>query len=690
MDPYIPYEFDITSSVRQRSNIISLHVWDLATASDDSGLDQIALGVNPGWEAYGGIIRDVWIEIRPSTFINAAQFEYTLKPNFEAAECTVRVEIHSNAPVSGHARVTVSRGAQTVGQTTQPFSVPAGRAEVDLPVHLSEPALWSPESPDLYDVSVFSETRTGIDEFAFRTGLRQFLTNGRSFELNGKRILLHGVCRHDMWKDQGFTLSREQMKRDMQAIKSMGLNFVRLVHYPHHRYIIELADELGLMVTEEPGFWNMDFHKMRPSMIDLGLRILEQTIRRDTNSPSVVAWLLANECTLTVDYLNRGKALCRKLDPIARLVSAANSMPMEKAKPIFEEAGLEFFDDHPYTFDVDAFRRIADFYGDSRPLMFTEWGGKEIGNQPQVMSGTVDAFIALEESGRLAGTSFWSWQDVPQFSRIDAEMRHGILESGVVTESRDARQNIVMELRRMCEGRSCVEPAHSEPPQIVALRRVPWSPGRTVKSIDLANIVQSGEQTAAWKDFERILAEYWAEDGYARDQWVKTGARFRLWRANDIEILGVPFRTGAIDDFVRPVVITPAHPKITCPVGLRCSGLHILGHISCPDGYPALGENGERGAILRLQFEDGRDQVLPLLYGYELARGNMIYSSSRVDPIVINAQRALQFNKDTEREVYQVLLYSVPLGGQNVQSLTYELQGRKQPILLFAINAEIA
>jgi hypothetical protein len=91
-----------------------------------------------------------------------------------------------------------------------------------------------------------------------------------------------------------------------------------------------------------------------------------------------------------------------------------------------------------------------------------------------------------------------------------------------------------------------------------------------------------------------------------------------------------------------------------------------------------------------LQFEDGRDQVLPLRYGYELARGNMIYSSSRVDPIVIDAQRALQFNKDTEREVYQVLLYSVPLGGQNVQSLTYELQGRKEPILLFAINAEMA
>jgi beta-glucuronidase len=112
-----------------------------------------------------------------------------------------------------------------------------------------------------------------------------------------------------MWKDQGFTLTREQMEQDMRMIKGLGCNFVRLVHYPHHRYIIDLADELGLLVSEEPGYWNMDFKTMRRSLIELGLRIMERTIRRDWNSPSVFAWFLGNECTLTVDYLKEGKAL---------------------------------------------------------------------------------------------------------------------------------------------------------------------------------------------------------------------------------------------------------------------------------------------------------------------------------------------------------------------------------------------
>ena len=78
-----------------------------------------------------------------------------------------------------------------------------------------------------------------------------------------------------MWKDQGFTLTRAQMAQDMRMIKALGANLVRLVHYPHHRHIVELADELGLLVTEEPGYWNMDFRTMPRTMIELGYRIME-------------------------------------------------------------------------------------------------------------------------------------------------------------------------------------------------------------------------------------------------------------------------------------------------------------------------------------------------------------------------------------------------------------------------------
>jgi hypothetical protein len=689
MDPYVPYEFDITRSVRERSNIVSVHLKDLPGEDDHEAIDQLELGVNPGWEAYGGIIRDVWIEVRPSTYIDNAQLRYKLGSDFRVASCNVRFEVQSNAELRGKARVTVSRAKSVIASASEAFSVAVGKTNIDVPLQVASPALWSPASPDLYEVALEIDTSKGTDEFSFRTGFRQFRVRETRFELNGELIQLTGVCRHDMWKDQGFTLTHEQMRHDMQAIKGMGLNFIRLVHYPHHRYIVELADELGILVTEEPGYWGVDFTKMRLSMMDLGVRILERTIRRDWNSPSVMAWLVANESNLTLEYLNKAITMCRQVDSQGRLISAANNMSKEKAKPIFEQAGLDFFDDHPYTFEVNEFEKIASFYGSSRPLMFTEWGGREIGQQEQVMSHTVDAFIEMGKTNRLAGTAFWSWQDLPQFSRIDEEMEHGILESGVVTESREPRDEIVMELRRLCEGRSASEPVVSSP-EILPLRNVPWAPGRTQQIVDLDAVIGAAEQLAAWKEFETICASYWANSDYARNEWDKMGRRFRLWREAEVKILGVPFWCSVVDGFVRPVVVTPKHSKVTLPIKQKCSGIHILGHISCPNGYPGLGEIGEPAAMLQIQPDVGENKTLPLRNGYEVARGNMIYSSSRVDPITTKAQRAIQFSKQPAREIYQVLLYSVLVENRFVESVSYELQGESQPILVFAVNAEIA
>ena len=125
----------------------------------------------------------------------------------------------------------------------------------------------------------------------------------------------------------------------MRMIKDLGCNYVRLVHYPHDRHIVELADEIGLMVSEEPGFWQVDFRTLPRAKVELGYEILERTIRRDWNSPSVVAWMLANECTLTTEFLKEGKQRCNAIDPLHRLVSAANDRRAEITKPMYEQAG---------------------------------------------------------------------------------------------------------------------------------------------------------------------------------------------------------------------------------------------------------------------------------------------------------------------------------------------------------------
>ena len=77
MGPYIPYEFEFTNAAREGENAIQVEILDLVPMPDGTGKPEIAMGINPGWEGYGGIIRDVWVETRPASFVENVRFAYT-------------------------------------------------------------------------------------------------------------------------------------------------------------------------------------------------------------------------------------------------------------------------------------------------------------------------------------------------------------------------------------------------------------------------------------------------------------------------------------------------------------------------------------------------------------------------------------------------------------------------------------
>jgi Glycosyl hydrolases family 2, TIM barrel domain/Glycosyl hydrolases family 2/Glycosyl hydrolases family 2, sugar binding domain len=691
MGPYVPYEFDITPHVKEGGNSVDVTIADLCPDPSGAGKEEVSLGVNPGWEAYGGVIRDVYVESRPAAFIDNVRFVYKLDGDYTRATCAVRLFLSSSLETSGQLEVALQHGKAEVARAEATARIAKGASEVEIPFALNTPALWSPEEPNLYQLAATLRTDVGSDRFHCRTGFRELVTRGRAFELNGQPLVLNGVCRHDIWKDQGFTLSRAQMERDMRAIKALGCNFVRLVHYPHHRYIVELADQLGLLVTEEPGYWQVNFKTIPRPMIDLGLHIMERTIRRDWNSPSVFAWLLGNESRLTVEYLREGKALCNKLDPISRLVSFASDTRKEEAKPMFEEAGLDFFDQHPYTYDVEEFKRQADFFGPGKPLILSEWGGKAIGQSEIIMQNTVDRLLDLVEAKQLAGHMFWSWQDVPEFSRIDAEMRNGILESGAVTEGREPRELVHMELGRLFQRRRHEGLPVNTRPALLPLHSVPWSSKNKFTPLDLQPLAESQDSRKAWADLEARLARHWAESpetGFSRNQWKRTGEKLTLWQGAQVEIGGVPFRSPLVDDFVRPLTLTPGYPTIKIPVTLNCTRLHFLGQVTLPGGFPPTGRFGETTGTYTLRYAGGRVQNLPLRNGIEVARANLVYAATRIDPVAPAAQRVLCFVKDWAREQFQVLLFSVSVERGRLDSVTAQLISQQTPLLIFAITVE--
>jgi hypothetical protein len=688
MGPYVPYEFEITRALRAGENLVEVEIGDLVPAADGAGKDEIAMGVNPGWEAYGGIIRDAYVEYRPAAFIENIRLAYQLEAPYTNANCSVRVYLSSAAETEGQLEVFLREGANVVAHGERAVRMNPGPGGADISFTLDAPSLWSPRTPSLYSLTATLRTASGADSFECRTGFRDLKIRGRHFKLNGEPLVLAGVCRHDMWKDQGFTLTREQMERDMRMIKMLGANFVRLAHYPHHRYIVDLADELGLFVTEEPGYWQVEFPSMPRSEIETGLRILERTIRRDWNSPAVFAWLLGNESRLTVEYLREGKELCNRLDPLVRPVSFANDTAKEKARPIFEQAGLDFFSQHLYDFSEKKFEETADFYGEGKPLIIDEWGWEDAGSGQITYERSFDRLMDAVEAGKIAGHSFWSWQDIRQYTRIDWPTQNGILLSGVVDEAREPRARLYMELSRLFEMRRHAEPPHAARPQEVPLRFTTWRPGAGFEPVEVQALAETAESRGAWRSLEALMAKFWAAHWIHEDQWKRTGAKLLLWRGADTYIARAPFRSAVIEGYVRPLVVTPDFPEIVIPIGKDCARLHILGNVTLPDGYPLTGRFGEPAAHYELVSPGGIRQV-PVRNGIETARANLVHQATRINPIATAAPPALHFMKDVVRERYQVLLFSVPAGG-SVDSLRVRLVPGAQPLAIFAVTAELA
>ncbi len=689
--PYTPYEFEFTPHTREGTNSISLDLADLVPFADGSGTDAIALGVNPGWEASSGIIRDVYVEMRPATFIDNVRLAYTLTGDFAKARCTAQVMTSSATSVSAEItlhliRNQMGRGHAEAAHATQVTKLPPGAGTVEFTFDVDNPALWSPATPDLYRLEASLKSADAVDHWVCRTGFREFKATGREFRLNGDRCILHGVCRHDMWKDQGFTLTRAQQRQDMRMIKDLGCNFVRLVHYPHDRHIVQLADEFGLMVSEEPGFWQVDFRTLPRSELELGYEILERTIRRDWNSPSVVAWLLANECSLTTEFLSEGKRRCNAIDPLHRLVSSANDRGAIITKPMYEEAGMDFFDRHLYTFNVTEFEKETDLYGPGKPLTFTEWGGRAIGQGLPEMQDTVNMLLKLEREEKVAGTSFWSWQDLRQYTRDDPEMHDGILESGAVTESREPRPEVCAELKRLFEGRPQFAPVEPTP-KILPLRRIPWANRSTLTPVPLDGALAANG--AAWNAFEAAMQTYWPTVR-AADQWARTGSKFELWRqgADEIRLAGAPFRPALVERHVRPLVAGDRFP-LEIPIAQRSTRLHILGGISLPLGYPMIGKAEEVAATCELFFANGKATEIPLRWGFELVQGNMIHDGTRILPVAAKSQAAIEYIKDAAREQYQILLYSTPqFEADTIASMWCKVADERNWIAIFAVTAE--
>src|SRR5690606_10273492 len=147
---------------------------------------------------------------------------------------------------------------------------------------------------------------------------------------------------------------------------------------------------------------------------------------------------------------------------------------LEAVKVLMDEGEIDFYAYHPYTYDMRDFERVATIFS-GKPLVFTEWGGRAIGDSPVLMQATVREITKLVKSSRLAGHAFWSWSDLPEFSREGEENKDGILVSGVVSEQREVRAGIYAALTDLFRAEPRTPDPISRVPELLPIRLTPLS-----------------------------------------------------------------------------------------------------------------------------------------------------------------------------------------------------------------------
>ena len=234
---------------------------------------------------FGGIFRPVFLEVKPAVNLRHIAIDAQMDGSFRA-NCYTNI---SNDGMSVRAQISDSKGKKLT-ETTVP--VKAGGDWTSIQLNVSNPALWTAETPNLYKAHFSLLDKNGkvlhneTETFGFRT---IEVRESDGLYVNGVRINVRGVNRHSFRPESGRTLSKAKNIEDVLLMKDMNMNSVRLSHYPADPEFLEACDSLGLYVMDELGGWHGKYDT------PTGVRLIEGMIERDVNHPSIIWWSNGNE-----------------------------------------------------------------------------------------------------------------------------------------------------------------------------------------------------------------------------------------------------------------------------------------------------------------------------------------------------------------------------------------------------------
>lgn len=386
-DSYLPAEFKITDFVTPGVNVIAVQVFCFSSGS--------FLECQDFWR-FSGISRDVFLWSAPKTQIRDYFFQTDLDSNYANASVTIDLSLTGIALSNGNLSAKILDNGTIIAQK-ELTSVAIGENKMTFSV--TNPQKWSAETPYLYDlVLTLKDGANVIDIRGGKIGFKKVGIGTRGeLLINGKRMVFHGVNRHDHSEINGRAITREEMEKDVKTMKRLNINAVRTSHYPNNPYFYELCNKYGLYVLAEA---NVECHgNMGLSSVEL---FRKPMVERNENH---VKWMRNHPCIFIWSYGNESGG-------------GNNFEFVEKAIKALDKTRLTHYEGNSQWSDVsstmyanyDNIKNIGETrLKESKPRPHIQCENSHaMGN---AMGNVRDMFDLYENYPSLTGEFIWEWKD---------------------------------------------------------------------------------------------------------------------------------------------------------------------------------------------------------------------------------------------------------------------------------------
>jgi beta-galactosidase len=322
---YISFRYDLTPYIKfgTQKNVI-------AVKADNS------IQPNSRWYSGSGIYRNVWLVTTNKIAVDHWG-TYVTTPQVSNTKATIKFAVRvknatgSNQVVDVRTKIIDASGKTVAGFGNMEFPLSDTTGLFEQEISLNNPHLWSVENPYLYKaVTEVLQNKQVVDVYTTTVGIRYFsFDTDKGFFLNGKNMKMLGVCNHHDLGSLGSAINTRALERQLQILRSMGVNAIRTSHNPPAPELLDLCDRMGFLVMDEA----FDCWEKQKVKYDYHLyfkewhqRDLSDQLLRDRNHPSIIMWSVGNEIPEQGD--STGITIAKDL---ARIVKQYDNRPIVTA-----------------------------------------------------------------------------------------------------------------------------------------------------------------------------------------------------------------------------------------------------------------------------------------------------------------------------------------------------------------------